>query len=82
MSSNFKKPNFESGEIELRYEDDEVCIYGTEAGIRKMLEFCQMLLEKPKEGHIHLEDYSVLTEDSLRGTIAIFPPGNNWDGSN
>lgn len=73
--SKFIKPDFDSGEIELRCESDGVCIYGTEVGIKKIIEFCQKLLDKPQQGHIHLEDYSVLTEDSLRGAIAIFPKG-------
>lgn len=72
MSKDFKKPVFRSGDIELRFENEEVCIYATARGLSRLIEFCQMLLEDPKRGHIHMEDYEILTDTSLKGTIAIF----------
>jgi len=73
MAKDFKAPDFVNGEIELRLEEDEVCIYASEKGLSKLIEFCTLLINKQSQGHIHLEDYEILTSDSLRGTIAIFP---------
>jgi len=68
----FVKPNFTEGSVELRCKDNEVCIYGTEDGLKKIAELIYTLIEKPKQGHIHLEDYELLTKESLIGAIAIF----------
>jgi hypothetical protein len=68
----FVKPTFTEGSVELRYEDNEVCIYGTEDGLKKLAELIYALIEKPKQGHIHLEDYELLTKESLIGAVAIF----------
>jgi ABC-type histidine transport system ATPase subunit len=73
MSKAFVPPVFQERCIELRHENGEVCIYGTKAGLKKMIDFCMTLLNDPKIGHIHLEDYEVLSEKSLKGTIAVFP---------
>ncbi|GFE56724.1 hypothetical protein [Geobacter sp. AOG1] len=67
----FIKPNFAKGEIELRVENDEVCIYATSAGLEKLASFCNELISNPRKGHIHLEDYELLTENSMKGTIAL-----------
>jgi hypothetical protein len=73
MTRAFRKPNFETGQIELRLEDGEVCIYATNTGLEKLIAFCKSLLDDPRQGHIHLEDYGVLTAGSLRGALAVFP---------
>lgn len=72
MGDQFIKPDFDDGGIKLGIADNEVYIYATEVGLRKLIDFCNLLLTKPKEDHIHLEDFSVLTEDSLKGVIALF----------
>lgn len=72
MGKEFKEPDFTSRDIELRFSDNEVSIYATEVGLERLVDFCKTLLEKPEKGHIHLDDYEVLTEDSLKGVIAIF----------
>lgn len=72
MSKTFKKPDFTDGILELRVEDSEICIYASKSGLQRLSEFCQKLINEPKTGHIHLEDYQVLTPDSLKGVIAIF----------
>ena len=72
MTKEFKAPEFRDKHIELRVEDDEVCIYATDVGLKKLMDFCKMLLDNPEKGHLHLEDYEVLTSNSLKGTIAIF----------
>lgn len=73
MDKDFETPDFDGRILELRYEDGEICIYGSKEGLKRLAEFCQTLVEKPQHGHIHLEDYEVLTEDSLKGTVAVFP---------
>lgn len=73
MEQRFRKPEFSKGNLELRYEDNVVCIYGTETGLRTLVDCCQRLIQDPNEGHVHLEDYQVLTPKSENGAIAIFP---------
>ena len=73
MASTFRKPDFRTKDLELRYENGEVCIYGTSEGLKGLISFCQKLLDRPAIGHIHLEDYEVLTPESEIGAIAIFP---------
>lgn len=69
----FKKPDFSKKDIELRFENDIVCIYCTENGLKKLAGFCNQLINHPKQGHIHLEDYDILTAESEKGAMAIFP---------
>jgi hypothetical protein len=76
MKKEFEEPNFKNKSIELRLEEGEVCIYSTEEGLEKIINFCKTLLKKSDRGHIHLEDYEVLTPDSLKCTIAIFKSKN------
>ena len=68
----FRKPNFQDKALELRFENNEVCIYGTKEGLQKLADLILKLVAKPSQGHIHLEDYNVLTKDSLVGAVAIF----------
>lgn len=72
MNTKFRKPDFRDRQIELRVDGGEVCIYATKAGLEKLISFCKELIESPSKGHIHLEDYEVLTRDSLKGTISVF----------
>lgn len=72
MEKKFKKPDFSKKEIELRFENDVVCIYGTENGLRKIAKLCNDLASNPNEGHIHLESLGILTNNSEKGAIAIF----------
>lgn len=71
----FRQPNFENSAIELRCEHGEVSIYGTEDGLRRLADLCLKLAEFHPESsteHFHIEDYELLTEESLRGTLAVF----------
>ncbi|MFH0856101.1 MAG: hypothetical protein V1869_06330 [Candidatus Omnitrophota bacterium] len=70
--SKFIKPDFIERHLELRYENNEVCIYGTQEGLKKLSELILKLADNPKQGHIHLEDYQLLTDKSLIGVVAIF----------
>jgi len=74
MPRESRKPNFGKQHIELRFENDEICIYATRVGLERIVAFCNYLLDHPRRGagHVHLEDYEILTKDSLRGTIAVF----------
>ncbi len=65
-------PDFGDKQLELRCENREVCIYATEVGLRKLIALCGTLLDRPQIGHIHLEDHDLLTNGSLKGTVAIF----------
>ena len=68
----FKSPNFNERCIELRCEDNEVAIYATPQGLKQIIAFCEKLLNDDKGTHIHMEDYEILTKESLIGAIALF----------
>lgn len=72
MSNQFEKPDFSRNDLELRLENDIICIYGTDRGLKKLSDLCLELIEHSQQGHIHLEECSVLTKKSLKGAIAIF----------
>ena len=74
MTPEWREPVFEGRHIELRFENDEVCIYATRVGLERIAAFCNYLLDHPKRGagHVHLEDYELLTSASLKGVIALF----------
>jgi hypothetical protein len=74
MSNKFVFPKFGDANLELRYENDVVCIYGTEEGLNRLSELILHLVEHPGQGHIHLENEgpALLTKSSQRGAIAIF----------
>lgn len=74
MSKRFIPPVFDTGIVELRCEDNEVSIYGTAEGLTKLAGLMMRLVDNPREGHIHLEDYEILTGASLIGALAIFNP--------
>jgi hypothetical protein len=70
--SEFREPDFSRGELELRFENSVVCIYGTSRGLKELADLCRELVENPEQGHIHLEHSARLTRESVRGAIAIF----------
>jgi GGDEF domain-containing protein len=70
MAAKFLPPDFSSGDIELRIIEEEICIYATDAGLEKIISFCEQLRNDTRCEHIHLDDYGVLTKESLRGVIA------------
>lgn len=72
MSNKFIKPIFKDKNLEFRYENNEICIYGTKEGFKRLSDLIIDLMNNPRQGHIHLEDYGILTEESLIGAIAIF----------
>ncbi len=72
MAGAFVEPDFRKGHLEFRYENGIVCIYGTATGLRRLAHFCMSLVEHPNQGHIHVEDYRILTDRSKKAAIAIF----------
>lgn len=71
MPMEFLEPDFKAKCLELRMQDQEVCIYASREGLRRLVAICQGLLERG-DGHVHLEDLDMLTEESLKGVIALF----------
>ena len=69
---NFIRPDFTQRQLELRFEKNEVCIYGTKEGLNRLIEMLKNLIDNPNEGHIHLDEYQILTVNSLPGVIAVF----------
>ena len=45
MTTDFRKPDFSSKDVELRYENGIICIYGTPHGLKKIAEFCKKLID-------------------------------------
>ena len=72
MNAEFAEPAFNDRGLELRCENNEVCIYGTEEGLRRLSGLILHLIGRPGPGHLHPEDYELLTKESLIGTLAIF----------
>ncbi len=70
--SNFIKPDFRLNSLELRCENNEVCLYGTKEGLKKLANLILSIANDTKTTHIHLEDYDFLTPNSLAGAVAIF----------
>jgi anti-sigma regulatory factor (Ser/Thr protein kinase) len=70
MANSFENPDFSSGDIELRLEGDDICIYATDAGLDRIVALCKSLREGKSNEHLHLEDHFILTEKSLKGVIA------------
>jgi hypothetical protein len=62
MGQEFRKPDFSRKILELRFENDVVCIYGTAEGLKQLADLCLELIKNPNEGHMHLEDYDILTK--------------------
>ncbi len=71
MSKEFLNPDFSDRSVEIRYSDGEVSVYVSKNGLKKLIELSIQLLKNPSIGHIHLEDYEVLTKESLIATIAL-----------
>lgn len=73
VMEQFLDPSFESGDLELRFADGEVMIYGTPNGLTRLASLCVTLAQRTEATeHCHLEDYELLTPQSLCGVIAVF----------
>ncbi len=76
MPADFRMPDFSQAELELRFEDNEVCLYGTASGLRRLADLCTSLADRQDDGHIHLDrDHfpsGFLTKESEVGAIAVF----------
>ena len=72
MMTTFRKPVFLNRQVELRFENGVVCIYGTKEGLKRIAETCMSLIEHPGQGHVHLRKGDLLTAESEEGAIAIF----------
>ncbi len=73
----FNIPHFTGKSLELRFENGEVCIYGTKDGLRTLSALCAQLADTSRDEmpeHIHLQDLEILTEDSMPGVVAVFNP--------
>lgn len=68
----FIKPVFDGKGLELRFDNNEVCIYGTKEGLRKLADIISSVANGSVGNHVHLEDRNLLTDISLIGAIALF----------
>ncbi len=74
MPNDFMPPYFDKYDIELRYVNDVVSIYGTAKGLKLLADICLDLVEHPAQGHVHLDKSHglPLTQESKNGAVAIF----------
>ncbi len=76
MADEFKIPDFSSGQIEIRVDNDGVAIYGTREGLKSLAHLIDRFASRPasknRTEHVHLEDHGVLTPESLNAAIAYF----------
>lgn len=72
IMSQFITPSFNDKFLEFKFENNEVCIYGTKEGLLKLSSLIEELANNPQKKHIHLEDYELLTDKSLQAVVAIF----------
>jgi len=72
MKAEFVVPDFTEKELEFRFENEVVCIYGTKEGLNKLIDLCCNLIKHPGQGHIHVENYGLTTRNSKKCAIAIF----------
>ena len=79
MNKNFKEPNFNGKHIEIRRDGDDVEVIATKIGLEKLINFCRDLINNPHQGHIHLEDYDVLTNESLKGALVLRGTGTHFE---
>jgi hypothetical protein len=72
---SFQQPDFSTGDVECRFQDGEVCIYGTPDGLRRFAALMVKVVTDCKPGesiHIHTEDYELLTRNSKHCAVAVF----------
>lgn len=76
MTDKFKRPNFSSGQVEVRVDNEGVAIYGTREGLMNLAHICNELASRSSKrygtDHVHLEDCNLLTSESIRAAIAYF----------
>ncbi len=77
----FHPPTFADGDVEFRFEEGEVCIYATTAGLGKLRDLMLLLARRDVTTHLHLEDYQVLTSASLPAVIAVLAERSAGDGA-
>jgi len=73
--SMFRPPDFNNSDLEFRYENGEICIYGTAKGLKAISDACLKLISSPDEGHVHFDkDLSPvkLSGNSKTAALAIF----------
>ena len=71
----FNRPSFADGQIEVRYCDKEMCIYGTASGLERLIQLIRDLIstnQDQESAHIHVEDFDLLTKSSLKCVVALF----------
>ena len=72
MKKTFEKPDFINEILEFRFDNNEVCIYGSAKGLKWLAEKCLLLSNEKQINHVHLSDYQILTKNSLEATLALF----------
>ena len=57
--------------IKLTFENEEFVIQATPEGLKRFIGICENLLDNPRQGHIHLEDYELLNPGSHPVTLVL-----------
>jgi hypothetical protein len=74
--NDFIPPNFVKGCLELRVTEGEVCLLATKKGLEWLAAKCVRLAGKKllpgDTDHIHIDDYQILTHESLPAVLVRF----------
>jgi len=71
---HFVSPEFSNATLEFRFEDNVICIYGTQEGLQWLIKKCEDLVALSGQGHVHIGSTHVpgiLTKKSLEASITI-----------
>lgn len=77
MKTKFFVPNFNNGCVEIRADNDGISLYFTDHGIDRFINILMILKQNGGDNHIHLEDFEILTKNSIPCALAVFKQTNN-----
>lgn len=69
--SKFVEPKLDPNLVEFRCIDGEVALYFNKAGMERLIALMKGMADK-STGHVHLQDYELLSSDSLPAVLGFF----------
>jgi hypothetical protein len=81
--TTFIQPDFSARDLEFRFEEGEVLVYGSQRGLTRLAEICLQIAQQlagEDNAHVHLEDHDLLTDKSLRAVVAGFQRMGTGEG--
>ena len=68
-----KTPSDSRQVLEIRSDGQAVAVRGTDSGLTWLAQKCFLLVDSQRRGHIHLEDYYILTPGSEVASLEHLP---------